>query len=297
MEETEQTSADATRLDDDVWAAISAFQQILQAIPNDRASLETLAHAFEQIGDHTQAREYVLRLGNVLVDEQDHEAATEFVAKLREYAGDDEDVDNLLAKVENLAAAAGGTKEAETSEAPRTGRKMRSSFNMAEELSCAWNLMQLGLLSEDEYSNVVQDLSDMSSQDSNVTVSVLHVLEGRQYKGLEKVINAMARECSTPYVSLLNFDVQHSAVTLLPFDYMVQRGVLVFDFIGEDGLVVVMNPYDKELQRDVQEQAGRPCHFFITLPSEFDRAIAKVSEMLMSGSGDEGDESEESEST
>ena len=49
-------------LEAEVWSAISAFEQILEAIPNDRASLEALSNTYEQIGDHTKAKEYMLRL-------------------------------------------------------------------------------------------------------------------------------------------------------------------------------------------------------------------------------------------
>ena len=58
-----------------IWDAISAFEQILEAMPDDRASLEALAHAYEQIGDHARAKDYTIRLGGVLVSESDAEAA------------------------------------------------------------------------------------------------------------------------------------------------------------------------------------------------------------------------------
>jgi len=47
----------------------------------------------------------------------------------------------------------------------------------------------------------------------------------------------------------------------------------VFELIGKDALVVVMNPYDRQLRRDIETMTGRKCHFFLTLPSEFDKAL------------------------
>jgi hypothetical protein len=40
--------------DHDVWAAITAFEQILETMPNDTASLSVLAQAYAQIGDNAQ---------------------------------------------------------------------------------------------------------------------------------------------------------------------------------------------------------------------------------------------------
>ena len=59
----------------EIWNAIAAFEKILEAIPNDRISLETLIEAYEKVGDHTRAKEYLLRLANVLIDESDEDAA------------------------------------------------------------------------------------------------------------------------------------------------------------------------------------------------------------------------------
>ena len=58
-------------LEEEIWSAISAFEQILEAMPNDRASLEALAHAYEQIGDQTRGLDYLIRLTQVVLEEGD----------------------------------------------------------------------------------------------------------------------------------------------------------------------------------------------------------------------------------
>ena len=62
--------------------------------------------------------------------------------------------------------------------------------------------------------------------------------------------------------------------------FMVQRGVAVFDFLGEDALAVIMNPFDEALRQDVQTLVGRVCHFYLALPSEFDRAMDRTKTAL-----------------
>ena len=73
-------------LEEEIWSAISAFEQILEAMPNDRASLEALTHAYEQIGDHTRSAEYAMQLAEVVIDSGDDKAAAELVEKLRNEA-------------------------------------------------------------------------------------------------------------------------------------------------------------------------------------------------------------------
>ena len=96
---TEKSGKD---IESEVWAAIAAFEQILEAMPSDRASLDALADAYEQIGDHSKAKEYLLRLGSVLVSEGDVPAAQGILEKIRAYADDDEEAGRLVAQIEAL---------------------------------------------------------------------------------------------------------------------------------------------------------------------------------------------------
>ena len=113
----------------------------------------------------------------------------------------------------------------------------------------------------------------MSSVDSATTVSVLHVLESRAFRNLEKAMNFAAKECGTPIISITCFDLRPEATSLLSREFMVKRGAMIFELLGKDALAVVMNPYDRQLRREVEEMSGRKCHFFMTLPSEFDKAL------------------------
>jgi tetratricopeptide (TPR) repeat protein len=272
----------------EIWNAISAFEQILEAMPNDKASLEALSHAYEQIGDHTKAKEYFIRLGNVLVDEGEVFAAGEIEAKIKEYAGDDSDAAALIKRISAMVAdknldqgaASSAARPAEKGGGKKTVEKVRTTFNIAEELAFAWNLMEAKELTQEEYSNVVQDLTEMSAGDSVATISVLHVLEARTFKNLDRIIGFLTRECGTPFVSVACFDIMPAVIAILPREFMVRRGAMIFELIGKNALAVVMNPYDKQLRKDVESVSGQPCHFYMTLPSEFDQAVQKINDMV-----------------
>lgn len=269
-------------LESEVWSAISAFEQILEAIPNDRASLEALSNTYEQIGDHTKAKEYMLRLGDVYFEENDIEAARQLVDHMRPYEAEDPKVKGLIDRIEKLGpgrttAAVPTVIEPESHfDKPKGGDRGRVSFSMSDELAFAWNLLEAKELTQEEYSSVVQDLTEMSSVDSATTVSVLHVLEGRAFKNLEKAMAFVSKECGTPIISIACFDLRPEATSLLSREFMLKRGSLVFEVLGKDALAVVMNPYDRQLRKDVEGLAGRKCHFFMTLPSEFDKALEVV---------------------
>ena len=278
-------------LEAEVWNAITAFDQILEAMPNDRASLEALSHAYEQIGDLTKATEFFVRLGNVLVDEGDIVAASALLDRLKGMGSEDDEVTSLIGKIESAgggvlsvpaADAAGIAAPVAQDAQPKAKKKVNVStaFNMSEELAMAWNLMEANELTQEEYASVVQDLTEMSAGDSVATISALHVLEARGFKNLEKIITFLVEACQTPFVSLSNFDMTLDAAALLPQDFSVRRGAIVYDILGHDALAVVMNPFDKQLRKDVEALADRKCHFYLTLPSDFDRAAEKAEELV-----------------
>ena len=275
----EKQASSSSGAEEEVWIAISAFEQILEAMPTDRASLEVLAQAYEQIGDHVRAKEYLIRLGNVLIEVKDRQAASSLAAALKPFAENDAAVVQMCESLVALSTGATAVPEptkrggTETAPAAETTSSRYEAFNLADELSFAWTLMESNQLSQDEYASVVQDLTEMSSGDKAATASVLHALEFRTFKGLERLMGNVSKECGTPIVTLSHFDLTDRAMSALPTDFVIRRGALVFDFIGDDALVVVMNPYDKQLRQQIESIAGKACHYFVTLPSEFDAAV------------------------
>jgi hypothetical protein len=286
-------------LESEVWSAIAAFEQILEAMPDDRSSLETLAHAYAHIGDQTRARDYLVRLGRVLLREGDGPALLDLREALQPYK-DDADVaalladmtaavpppeegaaDNLVADAESRAtplADKPALEEEQGSPGPLHPRML--TFRVADELALAWALYEAAELTQEEYAAVAQDLSEMSGGRSDMTVSVLHVLENRAFKRLERVVGFVGRQYHAPIVALQCFELIPATVRLLPLAFMIRRGALVFDALRNDLLVVVMNPSDKRLLADVRELTGRQCHFFVSLASEFDAALAGVRDSL-----------------
>jgi tetratricopeptide (TPR) repeat protein len=267
----DKNAAAAKSLEEEILAAISGFEKILEAMPDDRASLEALAHAYDQMGQKEKARDYLLRLGEVLVEEGDVTSARELVERLLPHAEASPLARELLGRIQSLTA--------ERVSGP-TPVQVSTDFNMAEELSFAWNLLQGTQISQEEYAGIVQDLTEMCAGENIATVSVLHVLEARAFRNLEAIIAWVSRECGTPFLSMSSFDLQNQAIAALPMDFMLRRGAMVFEFLGDTALVVLMNPYDQSLRRDVEALTGKRCHFFLTMPSEFDQAIDKVTDVM-----------------
>lgn len=267
MTTPQDNSPQSSNTETDIWNAISAFERILEAIPSDRVSLEALTDAYEHVGDHTRAKEYILRLARVLINDDDEEAARDLLRKLKRFA-DDPKAAALISEIESFRTekVMADVIDADEMAAPRAA-------NLSDEIAFAWNLFQNSKLSQEEYSSVVQDLTETSSRKHDTPVSTLHVLQDRNFKNMTDVMIFVAKDCGTPILSLANFELQPAAFDLLTIEFCINRKALPFDTIGNDILVAVLNPYDTNLKTDLETLTGRICHFFLLWPSDFDMAI------------------------
>ncbi len=259
----------------EMWQAISAFEQILEVMPDDRSSLETLSHAYEQVGDRARALDYLLRLAEVVVAERDAETALHVRDRLCEYGEADEQVRVLIEQLRALQSDGAKGAEVDTlHDTEKTKPKdAPSMFRVTDELGFAWKLLEAGEISQDDYAALAQDLAELSTDPHVTTVSVLHVLETKAYSGMERILGYVSRDTKTPLISVQAYEVPHALAHMLSIDFMVRHGVVIFGTIADTLLVAIMNPYNQHLREDVAARTGRACHYFMTPPGEFDTLI------------------------
>lgn len=283
MTEIMDTNTQRDDLENQVWSAIAAFEQIVETIPDDRVSLEALSHAYEQVGDLSRARDYLTRLIDQVIKDNDHAAAGVLQERVVRFAVSDPIAREIQTKLDAfLATAKPVAKEfdlSETSpeEAAKKDEADQRGAHVAAELAFAWTLFQAGELSQEEYASVAQDLGATTGNDVPVSISVLHALQDRRSRNIDRILAFAAKETNIPVVPLGLFEVQETVFQSMPVDFMIRYGVMAFELMGRDALVVIMNPYNKPLREKVETLLGRRCHFFLTPPSEFDAMIEKHS--------------------
>ena len=274
-------------LESQVWSAIAAFEQIVETIPNDRVSLEALSHAYEQVGDLSRAREYLIRLAYVVIEENDRDAAEFLHERFLRFAATDPVAQEAGTRIEGFLNAGQPqakqfdlTAEQDISEPRKDDETESRNAHVASELSFAWTLFQAGELTQEDYAVVAQDLSVISTNPALVTVSVLHTLHDRGNRNLDKIMSFAARDSGVSIVPLSLFEITDTVMGFLPRDFMIRYGVIPFELMGRDVLVVLLNPYNKTLRQKVQSLIGQRCHFFMTPPSDFDAMMEHFSKKV-----------------
>jgi len=271
----QEPSKELSRTESEIWNAIGQFEKILEVMPNDRFSLETLADAYEKIGDHTRVKDYLLRLANVLADEGDEDACNNILPKLKQFDKTDPNVKDTIARLEKLQSKKVMAVVIDSGQTPASRQG-----HIAAEISMAWNLLQAKKLSQEDYSLIVHDLSENSGRHGDVPVSTLHALHDRHYAGINDIMAFIATACNAPMLCLANFELQKDVLSLISWDFMINRGAIVFETIGNDALVALLNPYDNQLKMDVAGLIGKNCYYFLVTPDDFDNALGKIKTIL-----------------
>lgn len=255
-------------------SAITAFEQILEAEPNDRLALETLGDAFERMGDNTRALVHLQRLAEVILHDEDTRAAPDLIRRLKQL-GNTPEAQAVQRRLQDLASK-GKTKRTDNVALPTTTRR---SHDITREVSLAWDLLQAEQITQDEYANIVKDLSENTTKNLNVPVTVLHALHDRNHPQQDRIVAFLSRSSGKPLVNLALFDIQSEVSAMLDMDFMTRRGAIIFEKMGKDLLVAVLNPYDVELQEDVRKITDRRCHFYLTGAIEYDKVLGNIRKM------------------
>ena len=251
----------------EVRNAIDAFEQILQAMPGDRTALETLYDAYNHMGDSTSALKYLLQIADLVVEEGDTDSVPWVFDNLVRLGQGNSDTAKAINGIENMMLNMGMPSPTEMA---GNSAVAQQGVDVTAELALAWTLRQANELTQDEYSTIVQDLSENSTKHIEVPVSVQHVLYDRNFRCSESVLAFMAKDTGCPIIHLPMFELDRARFRTLSSEFASRRGAMVFEQVGEDYLVALLNPFDQELRNEVSSALGNHCHFYVTSAQDYD---------------------------
>jgi hypothetical protein len=259
--------------------AMGEFEKILEIMPDDRGSLEAAIHAAEIAGDQEHEWTHRMSLAQLLILHGDDTGARAHLEVLREannarVAEWLSVYDTAAPMVETMSATAEPAESLQP--AIREPIHEDGPIDISEEIDLAWHLLEQKQITEEDYKSLVEDLTEMSTSQTGGIVSVLHALESRQDKALDSLLMFCAAQARTPYVNLSDFAMRAELVPLLPEAFIQRRGAMVFDVLGRELLVAVLNPFNTGLREEIERRTGFPCHYFLTRASEFDLAASRL---------------------
>lgn len=275
--QTERTISMAEKqIDQKLAEGIAYFEQMLQAMPEDRTTLEFLSVAYAQAGEQDKCRDALISLANVLLKEGDLESASRIAERLEAF---DDDLAKITAlKVKAAAAPAPvltpETPSDETIAADNTVMAIREA--KAAEAELVTNLLSRRAIDEKVAGSINRHLEDLPESSIPFLVSSLAYLEKESSALAEECAAHLADSTGSPPVPLGSFDITKKLVDTLPEALVRVRGAVPFGELGDVLLVALLNPSDDKLRRQVEQASGRQCRFFLCPPGAAEPVLEKI---------------------
>ena len=252
---------------------VAYFEQMLQLMPEDRVTLEFLVVAYEQLDRHEDSQKALVSLTKILIKEKDTAALEGLLPRLE--ASDYAEAKALALRVKTLTAPAPDLSP----EVPKemTESEMVESISdvaVKSELALVDELVDGGVLSEDDAKHVKAQVEVTPTAGQVFLVSALQILEKENSTALEKCMAYLADLHGVPPVPLAAFDPPKGLFA--PFHALTLRvrGVVPFASVGKDTLVAVLNPADESLCAELS--AATPCRFYLAMPSAVEALLARA---------------------
>ena len=264
------------QIDQKLAEGIAYFEQMLQAMPEDRTTLEFLSVAYAQAGDQEKCRNALISLANVLLKEKDFESATRIAERLETF---DDDLAKITALKVKAAAApeptlTPETPSAETIAADNTVLAIREG--KAAETALVIDLLSRRAIDEKTAESLSKHIEDLPESSIPFLVSALAFLEKENMSLAEECAAHLADSTGCPPVPLGSFDVPKKLCALLPEALVKVRGAVPFAELGDVLLVALPNPADEKLRHKVEEASGKQCRFFLSPPGAAEPVIEKI---------------------
>lgn len=273
------TDANDQPNDAELAETVAMLEQILEVMPQDMMTLKALYNAYVQHDMRKKAFDYLCRIADVASSEMDQEAVAFAAEQFESFREEFPDVvAGRLAQLCPSSSSGGSSVSSDTD-----GGAQEDGVDISEELSFAWRLYEDDQLSQDDYSGVLHDLTETSSKDLDVPVSVFHVLSDRAYANINRIISYCAVKSGTPCISLSDFDIDEGMAKVFPLEVCARDGVMPFGYIGKDLMVAVLNPFNSSLIARVEQLTGLRCHPYLVMPEEYDAKLKWIRDILSKG--------------
>ena len=274
MAETQNT------VDRNLANSIAMLEQILEVMPQDGDALKALYSAYQRVDQANRAFEYLNRIIDVYIGGGDASLKGFIQSELKNFetiypSEVAAQMTRLRVVAESKPAGTGTGASSETLKTAQTAVKQKEA-DISEELALAWRLYEENQLSQEEYSSVLHDLTEVSSKDLDVPVSVLHVLNDRGFTQMNRILNHLAARSGVPCISLSHFEIQEEVIEAVPLEVALHDGALPFAFLGNDLLVAVLNPFNHALVEQVESGSGHRCHTYLVESEDYDRALGQL---------------------
>ena len=262
---------DEIRPEDEARHAAGAIEEALASgLPATPGVLLTLHDLWTIAGNPATAESHLLNLASSITESNALEMATGVRGILSALPKPAPRAINELDRLQELIRL--HRRRLLLSSIPLDERRIHK-FDLAREVMLVQRLFKAKTMSSQELFAVLMDICGYSQGGAVKPSTVLHAVHDQAMACEQKVMEYLVKHAGLPYLSMECFVIKPEAALALHVEFMKHRAALVFDTIGPDALVAILNPYNQKLRQDVALVTQRNCHFFLVSAGEYDKTL------------------------
>jgi len=260
---------------EELQQTVLMLEQILEVMPDDLFTLRALYETFLNLEEPEKALECLKKLDDVARIAQNGEIIAFVIRQYESIAEEIPEFRRRMERLQDLQRAAGLIKASELIPPPSG-----NAADIESEMALAWVLFQDDFFTQEEYSNILHDLTEISSRTVTVPVTMLHILHDRNFSRFEKLMTHLCQKYRIPVLVLSQFDEREELREVLPLDFITRHAALPFGQVGGELLLAVLNPMDRALVLQAEQLSGSKCHPYLVTPQEYDDRLAQIKKAL-----------------
>jgi len=262
---------DEIRPEDEARQAAGAIEEAIAAgLPANAGVLLTLHDLWSTAGNPATAEAHLINLATSITESNALEMATGVRGILAALPSPAPKAAQELDRLQELIRL--HRRRLLLSSIPLDERRIHK-FDLAREVMLAQRLFKAKTMSAQELFGVFMDICGYSQAGAVKPSTVLHAIHDQAMGCEQKVMEYLVKHAGLPFLSLACFALKPEAALALHVEFMKHRAALVFDTVGPDALVAILNPYNQKLRQDVALVTQRNCHFFLVSAGEYDKAL------------------------
>ena len=258
---------------------ISTFEAMLELFPEDISALESLLVAYQQVGDYANLCDKGNRLISIFMLNDDWDRVFDLAQIVLAKVPEDETAKHALQQAQERTGRVLEQQQKALGEADMSRVAAELGFDLHGELDLAWLLLQNAIISQEQYEVAIDRLTGISTHaKADGILSFLEELKDVDRVDMIKVVAFVATEGGMPFIELSRCEFQEEVVARIPFEYACHIAAIPFDRFGNEIMVAVMNPVNKNQHQRIAKFLKTNIHFFFTSPDEFHAACERYRE-------------------
>ena len=296
---------DDTRDIDLIKEQANELIEILEIMPDDVGTLNSLVHTFLELDNLPRAENYAMKLVVALDIAGDADMVQDYIQQYISIAPNSEMFRELIATASGESNQSTSFESQDSAEDlefestqpgtaglpfikgepanPTAGNSFgieniardvdveldEFTLELSAELELADFLKNKGLITEAQAEAAVATLiENRSLEHTFVPLTFLNELSLIQHVNMEKVISFLSKKESIPFIKVKQFNVSEDVRNTIPPLTAKKLGIVVFSSFKDELMMAISNPLNTELKQGLEEVLGKKIHFYLTSPSQ-----------------------------